>query len=437
MNRFLAVSSALLLAAAGLDAQTPATPGTPVAPGQPIRPVPLKRPGTMRVASGLVEPLYVTHVPGDTGRLFILEQHEARIRILDLNTNVLSATPYLDIDARVIDTGNERGLLGLAFHPDYASNGLFYVYYSRNGDGDAVVAEYAVSGDPATSNTADFNSERILLTMDHPQSNHNGGWIGFSPLDAYLYIATGDGGNFCDTGSGHTAGTGNAQDTTTNLLGKLLRIDPLGGVPYGIPATNPFVGQLGDDEIWAYGLRNPWRASFDRLTGDLYIGDVGQDLREEIDFQPATSIGGENYGWRCREGNACSTSGPSSCPSTTGCTCPGVMPSLTAPIRDYAHASPPAPAGFVCAVTGGYVYRGSAVPALGGAYLYADYCGNAIWSFRVVDGVLTNYVDRTADLTPSLNGFGIASITSFGEDAAGEVYLVDQGGEIFKIVPRP
>jgi glucose/arabinose dehydrogenase len=382
--------------------------------------------------SSAVALTFATHAPGDPERLFVVEQR-GRILILDLGTLTVNATPFLDINSRVIDSGGERGLLGLAFHPDHAESGLFYVNYSRNGDGDTIVAEYALTGDP---NVADFNSERILLTIDQPQSNHNGGWMDFGPEDGFLYIATGDGGNACDTGTGHTTGIGNAQDLTSNLLGKILRIDPLGAVPYGIPATNPFVGITGDDEIWSYGLRNPWRASFDSLTGDLYIGDVGQDLSEEVDFQSALSGGGENYGWRCREGNACSTSFPSSCPATTGCTCPGSMPSLTPPIHAYLHSSPPPPASSVCSVIGGYVYRGSVFPNLWGRYLFADHCGNAIWTFRVANGAMKQHHDLTSLLTPSLDGFGITSIRSFGEDETRELYVVASGG-VFKVVPRP
>ena len=311
MNRSL-LACALFLAASPLLAQTAGSP-TPIGQGKGVRPPPQAQPGTVRVASGLARPLFVAHAPADSSRVFIVEQFNARILILEIPSNVLDPVAFLDINDRVIGTGDERGLLGLAFHPDYANNGLFYVDYSRNGDGDTVVSEFQVSVDP---DVADPLSERILLTIDQPQSNHNGGWIDFSPLDGYLYIATGDGGNFCDTGTGHTAGIGNAQDITANLLGKLLRIDPLAAVPYGIPLDNPFVGIAGDDEIWAYGLRNPWRPSFDRLTGDLYIADVGQDLSEEISFQPASSTGAENYGWRCREGNACSSRAPSG-PVTT------------------------------------------------------------------------------------------------------------------------
>jgi len=388
-------------------------------------------PGTVRVMTSAVSLTYATHAPNDTGRLFVVEQR-GRVLILDLSTLTVNAAPFLDIDSRVVG-GGDRGLLGLAFHPDYASNGLFYVDYTRNGDGATVIAEYAVTADP---DVADFASQRILLTIEQPQTNHNGGWMNFSPLDGYLYLATGDGGAACDSGPGHTAEIGNAQDITSNLLGKMLRIDPLAAIPYGIPASNPFVGVTGDDEIWAYGLRNPWRASFDSATGDLYVGDVGQDLREEVDFQSAASPGGENYGWRCLEGNACSTAGPSSCPATTGCTCPGPAPTLTPPIHDYLHLAPPAPTSFVCAVIGGYVYRGSAIPQYVGHYFFADNCGNAIWSLEMVGGVTTNYRDRTSRLDPTIDGIPITGINSFGEDAAGELYIVASGG-VFKIVPRP
>jgi glucose/arabinose dehydrogenase len=371
---------------------------------------------------------YAGHAPGDASRLFVVEQR-GRILILDLGTNTVLGTPFLDIDSRVTNTGNERGLLGLAFHPNYASNGLFYVNYSRTSDGDTIVAEYEVTANP---DVADFNSERILLTINQPQTNHNGGWVGFSPLDGYLYIAMGDGGNFCDTGSGHTAGIGNSQDITANLLGKMLRIDPTGGVPYAVPSDNPFVGIDGDDEIWAYGLRNPWRSSFDSATGDLYIGDVGQDLREEVDYQNAASVGGENYGWRCREGNACSTAGASGCPATTGCTCPAAQPSLTAPIHDYTHTGNPG----VCTVIGGYVYRGGTFPQLGGRYFFADFCSGDIWSFRVIDGVKTGFRSFESDFSPSIDGFNIGSIQSFGEDANGELYIVTSSA-VFKVVPVP
>jgi glucose/arabinose dehydrogenase len=427
MRHLLNAVCLFLLAALPLAAQVPNPQPTRPNQGQV-----LKKPGTDRLMTSANALTCAAHAPGDPDRLFVCEQR-GRILILDLNTFTVDPVPFLDIDIRVSNSLGERGLLGLAFHPEYATNGLFYVHYSRSTDGDTIVAEYAVTGDP---DVADFNSERILLTVDQPQSNHNGGWIDFSPLDGYLYIALGDGGNACDTGTGHTSGIGNAQDVTSNLLGKILRIDPLGGTPYGIPATNPFVGITGDDEIWAYGLRNPWRAGFDSLTGDLYIGDVGQDAREEIDFQPAASFGGENYGWRCREGNACATASPSLCPSTTGCTCPGTTPSLTPPVFDYRHSPPPAPASFVCTVVSGTVYRGSALPLLKGHYLYADYCGNALWSLRVEGGVAVDHMNRTPELTPSLDGFNLTSIVSFAEDANRELYILTQSA-VFKIVPRP
>lgn len=391
--------------------------------------------GTVRVTAGLQFPIFATHAPGDTSRLFILEK-PGRIRILDLDTGVLNATSFLDINS-LVGGGNaindERGLLGLTFHPDYQTNGFFYVYYTNNSS-DTIVARYTVSANPDIANAA---SSVTILFVNQPQENHNGGWMGFSPNDGYLYIALGDGGNFCDIGGGHTIGTGNAQDITNNLLGKMLRIIPsttpaVGG--YMIPPDNPFVGVSGDDEIWAYGLRNPFRASFDRDTGDLYIGDVGQDAREEVDYQPASSTGGENYGWRCMEGNVCSS--VSGC-STTGCTC--MSPSLTDPIHHYSHSPPPPPTFFVCAVTGGYAYRGCAIPGLAGHYFLADFCGGAVWSFLASGGAATQFTNRTPEITPSLGGLVVNQIVSFGEDANGEMYIVDQGsggtsGQVFKIV---
>lgn len=392
---------------------------------------------TVRVASGLVRPIYVTAPQDDEARLFIVEKRGI-IKILNLTTGLVNATAFLNIDALVgggTSNNSEQGLLGMAFHLDYSANGFFYLNYTNN-SGDTVIVRYTVSANPDVANSA---SAMILMTIDQPQGNHNGGWIGFSPNDPYLYIGTGDGGNFCDTGSGHTSGTGNAQDITNNLLGKLLRIDVDGddfpGDPtrnYAIPPSNPFVGITGDDEIWAYGLRNPWRCSFDREVGDLYIGDVGQDAREEIDFRLARSTGGENYGWRCMEGEVCSS--VSGC-STTGCTCGD--PGLQMPVYTYSHNPPPPPTSFVCSVTGGYVYRGCAIPDLEATYFFADYCAGAMWSFIVIGSSPTNFTDRTSELSPSAGGFVVDQIVSFGEDAAGEMYVVDQGsgtsGQIFRI----
>lgn len=291
--------------------------------------------------------------------------------------------------------------------------------------GPTVVAEYRVELDPEHVDPA---TERIVLVIPQPHRTHNGGWIGFGPLDGLLYVATGDGGIFCDSGAGHTPGTGNAQDLTDNLLGKILRIDPLRGDPYSIPPDNPFVGREGDDEIWCHGLRNPWRASFDRVTGDLWIADVGASAREEVDFQPGTSPGGENHGWRCAEGTLDGACGP-----TTGCGTTRTEP----PLFEYAHAAPPPPASNVCAVVGGVVYRGSEVPALRGQYLFTDHCGHAIWSLTQVGGQRKALRDLTPVLSTSLEGFPIRRVASLGEDAAGEVYLLSLNGGVFRIVRRP
>jgi glucose/arabinose dehydrogenase len=379
---------------------------------------------TVRVASGLSMPVFVTAPPGDTQRLFILEQHTGQIRILDLGDLTLNETPFLTVPN--ISDGDEQGLLGLAFHPDYAENGLFYVNVT-NGSGDTEIRRYSVSENP---DIADPQSMLFTIGYEQPQENHNGGWIGFG-FDEYLYIASGDGGGSNDNLTGHTAGTGNAQDITNNLLGKILRIDVVvDDFPdddernYGIPASNPFVGVTGDDEIWAYGLRNPWRASFDMPTGRLYIGDVGQNQREEIDVQPGDSTGGENYGWRLREGMI-------QTPTVGGPRPPGAID----PIYNYTRGDG-AFQGFV--VTGGYVYRGP-IAELQGRYFFADYATERIWSL-VYDGSDpsefdgTNYTeltDRTEELAPA--GFSINSISSFGEDAVGNLYIVDHGGEVFRI----
>lgn len=376
---------------------------------------------TVRVASGLNRPVFVTSPPGETARLFILKKAGV-IRILDLDAGTVLPTPFLDIDALIgggTSDNSEQGLLGLAFHPDYAANGYFFIYYTNN-SGDSVLARYTASPDP---NVADPNSAITLLTIDQPQANHNGGWLGFGPLDGYLYISSGDGGGGGDDDAGHTPGVGNGQDITDNLLGKLLRIDVDSGSPYAVPGDNPFVDITGDDEIWAFGLRNAWRSAFDRLTGDLFIADVGQGTWEEVNFQPAASPGGENYGWRCREGaHDFNTSGD--CSQTP----------FTEPIHEYIHGGTP----FRCSITGGYVYRGCAIPDLRGTYFFADFCSEQIWTFRYAGMFINSANDRTAELAPG-GGLSIDEIVSFGEDGAGELYIVDQGvgvgaGEIFKLV---
>jgi len=382
-----------------------------LAASQSFSAVPL---ASVRVVSGLARPIFVTHAPADTARVFVIEK-QGRIRIL--KNNALLPAAFLDIDP-IVGGGtsdfSEQGLLGLAFDPGYASNGYFYVDYTDS-IGSIVIARYHVSADP---DVADPASALILMTVPHPtNTNHNGGWIAFGS-DGYLYIATGDGGSGNDP-------PGNAQNTAV-LLGKMLRIDPSGddfpadpSRNYKIPPANPFAapGNTGADEIWDYGLRNPWRNSFDRLTGDLWIADVGQSAREEVDFEPAGSGGGRNYGWRCMEGFSCT--------GLTGCTCGSAA--LTPPILDYDHS-------FGCAVTGGYVYRGAAIPDLQGTYLYADYCSARVWSF-LYSGSITGFTERTSELAPGF-GLSIGSIASFGEDTAGEFYICDQSdGEVYRIVP--
>ena len=361
---------------------------------------------TVQVASGLDRPIYVTAPAGDIDRLFIAEQHTGQIKILNLNTGLINSTPFLDIDG--LSVGNEQGLLGMAFHPDYAANGFFYVNFPDSG-WTTNIRRYQVSAsDP---NNADAGSAETIMTYSQPFRNHNGGWLEFGP-DGYLYISSGDG------GSGHDPGN-RAQDITSQRLGKILRIDVDSNSPYTIPGGNPFVGKTGDDEIWVYGLRNPWRPSFDRLTGDLYIADVGQSVREEINFQPASSIGGENYGWRVMEGTRCNISGD---------TLPCDDPNFTPPVHEYVHGGAP-DGGF--SITGGYVYRGP-IKDLQGVYFFADYVTDQIWSFRFDGTNKTEFINRTNQLDPE--GNSISSISSFGEDALGNLYIVSLDGDVFKVV---
>lgn len=348
------------------------------------------------IASGLVQPVALTHA-GDT-RLFITEQ-TGTIRVYDALG--LRATPFLDIRSLVL-SGGERGLLSVAFHPLYRDNGLFFVYYT-NRNGDITIARYKVSSDP---NRADPASGSILLTIPHPSfANHNGGQLQFGP-DGYLYIGTGDGGSGGDPNN-------HGQDLG-QLLGKILRIDVDHGTPFAIPPSNPYFAlSAARNEIWASGLRNPWRFSFDRATGDLWIADVGQNAYEEIDFQPATSIGGENYGWRRMEGLHCFN-------PSTNCT----DPSFTMPVLEYSHVFG------ACSVTGGYRYRGTQVPSLKGAYLYGDYCAGTIWAARQSGAVWTSNVLFSTTI----------DISSFGEDVSGELYVLDvASGIVYRIgsrVPR-
>lgn len=360
---------------------------------------------TQLFVSGIDRPVYMTHANDGTGRIFVLEQ-EGAIRIVEADGTLLP-TPFMDIDGTVIggdSGGNEQGLLGLAFHPDYATNGKFYVNYTGSG-GDTRIAEYQVSaGDP---NIADTGSARIIMFYDQPFSNHNGGWLGFGP-DGYLYISAGDGGSANDPG--------NRAGNLGNFLGKLHRINVDGGDDfpadanqnYEIPADNPFVGTAGAVEsIWAYGLRNPWRTSFDRETGDLWIADVGQNVREEVNFAAAGGAGGEHYGWRCREGFA-----------STGLAC-GATSGFTEPVHQYTHGANG------CSITGGYAYRGCELgDAYTGLYFFSDYCSGRIWTLDKDNG-FANTLQFTA-------GF---NVSSFGETESGELLVADLfGGQVYRIV---
>jgi len=339
----------------------------------------------------------------DPRRLFIVEQ-DGIVRVV--RDGSILPTPFLDISDKTNASG-ERGLLGLAFHPNYETNGRFFVDYTNN-SGNTVIARYEVSLDP---DVADASSETILLTVPQPASNHNGGQIAFGP-DGFLYVGMGDGG-----GGGDPWET--AQDDMA-LLGKMLRIDvDVETAPYyAVPADNPDPGagtSLG--LIWSKGLRNPWRFSFDRGTGDLYIADVGQNMVEEIDFEPASSTGGINWGWDVFEGSSCFEPAPDP-------TCPSPPIGFTFPVHEYTHADG-------CSVTGGFVYRGCRMPDLNGRYFYSDYCTPFIDTFAVNSGVAASFVDKTAEL-----GAGLGNVASFGEDARGEIYIVDHGGSVWRIVPN-
>jgi glucose/arabinose dehydrogenase len=371
----------------------PASPSPSLAPSYP----PLQAVRLEAIASGLASPIGITNAGDGSGRLFVNEQG-GRIRIVNAD-GTLGEGDFVDLSDRLL-AGGERGLLGVAFHPEFATNGRLFVHYSRAGDGATVISELTASPD---HDTADAASERILLTHNQPFANHNGGQIAFGP-GGYLYIGLGDGGSQGDP-------SGNGQSLQTQLA-KLLRIDvdapPAINKQYAIPDSNPYAaGGLapgaGLPEIWAYGLRNPWRFSFDRATGALYIGDVGGGVLEEIDRQPADSAGGENYGWNIFEGTRCS----SGCDSIAA----------VAPIAEYGHDEG-------CSVTGGYVYRGTAQPAMQGTYLFGDYCSGTIWTLPGSDGLVPRRLGDT-DL----------QISSFGEGEDGEIYLVDlAGGGLYQVL---
>lgn len=347
-------------------------------------------------AEGFTQPLQVAHAGDGSGRVFVVEQG-GLIKIV--KNGVVLATPFLDVSSLLKSANGEQGLLGLAFSPGYGSGkGTFYINYtSAQGVGDTVVARYRVSSQP---DIADPASAETLLTVVQPFANHNGGKLAFGP-DGRLYIGMGDGGSGGDPFN-------NAQNVQT-LLGKLLRIDvETQPGAYTIPADNPFVGNAAArPEIWALGLRNPWRFSFDRSTGDLYIADVGQNSFEEVNMTPAASTGGENYGWNIMEGFHCF--------NAAACDQQG----LTPPVAEYSHGAGD------CSVTGGFVYRGSEFPALQGTYLYGDYCSGRIWGAKRSEGVWTTGLMLDSGLL----------ISAFGEDEAGGLFVVDHGGGgIYKIV---
>lgn len=383
----------LLLAACGGSgggSPSPTEPGT----GTPTPPATFAL-TLQTVASGLEQPLYLTAPAGDA-RLFIVER-PGRVRIVANGT--LLAQPFADIAAKTTTSG-ERGLLSMAFDPQYRQNGRFYLYYTDT-NGDIAIDRMTVSGD---ANTADAASAVRLLTIPHPgANNHNGGQLAFGP-DGMLYVGTGDGG-----GAGDPSGNGQNLDT---LLGKILRLD-VGGTGYAIPAGNPYAGQAGRrGEIWASGVRNPWRFSFDRTERLLYIADVGQGEREEVDIAPATQAG-NNYGWRTMEGSACYNA--ASCDKT----------GLFIPQFEYQHGANGING---CSITGGYVYRGAALPELAGQYLYSDYCKGYLKSFAFRNG--------TAGAVTTWDVGDVGNVLSFGEDAAGELYMLSANGRVYRIAKR-
>jgi glucose/arabinose dehydrogenase len=367
---------------------------------------------TVVVASGFANPILVTHAPGDAERLFVVEKNSGQIKII--KNGVVNGAPFLNIGT-LVSQGGEQGLLGLAFHPNYQNNGWFFVNFT-NTAGTTVVRRYTRQ----TADVANGGTGVDVMTIAQPASNHNAGMIAFSPHDGYLYISTGDGGGANDSGTGHAAG-GNAQSLDTRL-GKMLRVN-VNSLPYTVPPSNPFAGGgFPREEFWSIGLRNPWRFSFDRKTGDLYIGDVGQGGREEFNYEAAGGPGGLNFGWRCMEGILCT--------GLSGCTC--FAGSLTGPLHDYEWTF--APVGGRTAI-GGYVYRGEAIPDLKGTYFFADHASGQIWSLRNDGGSVSELTTRTKELDPA-GALAINSPCAFGEDLAGELYIVDRGTgtEILKIV---
>jgi glucose/arabinose dehydrogenase len=356
------------------------------------------------VVDGLNRPVYAASPVDDFERLFVLEHKSGLVRIV--KDGAILPTPFLDLSAKLAINW-QQGAFSIAFHPDYAANGYCYVYYSDVNE-DSVLERYTVSaGDP---NVADPASALIVMAVLQPDDIHNGGMASFGP-DGYLYWALGDGGPQFDPNC--------MGQTTASPLGKLLRLDVDGGTPYAVPPTNPFAGAPGYfEEIWAMGLRNPWRFSWDRLTGELFISDVGQNTMEEVSVEPTGFLGGANYGWSMEEGTSCHTT--NSCP-------PAVPPcgdsSYTPPAHAYAQV------GLRCSIIGGYVYRGCAVPQLYGRYLFADWCSGEFLSFRYQNGLAVDFLDHTVELGPR-----VARPVSFAEDAAGELFVMDHfDGQLFRL----
>jgi glucose/arabinose dehydrogenase len=391
--------------------------------------------GLQRIASGAGGITSMAFAPGDAEHLFVVAK-DGLVRVLDTSTGQFQERAFLNVLSQA-DAAGDGGLLALAFHPDYQTNGKFYVTLTVDNGGipigtppdpvirspfTAQVREYTVSSNPLLAN----ENYSTVIEWVKPQADHTGGWLGFSPINGYLYVATGDGGGGNDNGAGHTPGLGNAQDLTNNLLGKLLRLDVNGDdFPkdeqrnYTAPADNPYVNRTGDDEIFAYGLRSPWKASFDRATGDLWLGDVGEDSREEVDFIGAHSVGGQNFGWRRREG-----ADPT--PEVGGTPPPGNVH----PVYDYMHTQLDGDPAFEGnSVTGGYAYRGPD-PELQGQYIFADFISDQFWMFDPEDpyGTVTNVTDLLQPTSGAVN-----LITTFAEGPKGNLYVGTLSGDVFRI----
>ena len=374
------------------------------------------------IADGYKKPVFITSYPNNAKLLYIVEQ-AGLIKLI--NDGKKLSRPFFDINKRVVNPnrpGDERGLLGFAFHPNHTNNGKFYINYMDN-DGNTIVSEFSTNSELR----ANHKSERIILKLKQPYGNHNGGDIQFGP-DGYLYISIGDGGKAGDPL--------NAGQDLSSLFGKIIRID-IEQKPYGIPKSNPFFGQKDKrEEIWAWGLRNVWRFSFDKQTGDKYLADVGQNKWEEVNFEPASSEGGLNYGWRIMEANHCYDP-KENCP-TEG---------LIKPIIEYPNdANHPAFAFRIieelsfsetdvegCSVTGGYVYRGQKIKSMQGQYIFGDYCSGNIWTLKVVNGKAINFKNRTEEINIGGGEF-TTYISSFGQDSDGEIYIIDYNGGIYKLI---